>query len=68
MLTNIINKNKKEDNVPRSNIAVDKQLAQRLAGAAEIKNKPIYALTNEIIKIGLDLIDEKVDVNECLIR
>jgi hypothetical protein len=50
--------------VPRSNIAVDKQLAQWLANTAESKNKPIYALTNEIIKIGLDLIDGKVEINE----
>ncbi|MEM3197617.1 MAG: hypothetical protein QW431_06690 [Conexivisphaerales archaeon] len=48
----------------RSNIAVDKQLAQRLANAAVSKNKPIYSLTNEIIKAGLDLFDEKVDINE----
>ncbi|MCL4344658.1 MAG: hypothetical protein JRN26_06135 [Nitrososphaerota archaeon] len=50
--------------MPRSNIAVDKQLAQWLANTAESKNKPIYALTNEIIKIGLDLIDGKVEINE----
>ena len=49
--------------MPRTNIAVDKQLALRLADESEKENKTAYAMANEMLNSCLDLISKGGNVN-----
>ena len=49
--------------MPRTNIAVDKQLALRLADESERENKTAYAMANEMLNSCLDLISKGGNVS-----
>ncbi|MDG6927314.1 MAG: hypothetical protein JRN10_03680 [Nitrososphaerota archaeon] len=49
--------------MPRTNIAVDKQLALRLADESEKENKTAYAMANEMLNSCLDLISKGGNVS-----
>ncbi len=50
--------------MPRTNIAIDKQLAFRLADISEKNNKTVYAMANEMLSSCMDLMDKGGNVSD----